>query len=89
MWFDVALDRNTLDLIEGNLVPRAIIELGRAWAFMRGHGLGVFERAARVEISRDAGRPEDVATKLAFETGLGGAAADHFIGVNTVHRPVR
>lgn len=36
------LNRDPLDLIECNLLPRPVIELCGARAFMRGHSLGVF-----------------------------------------------
>jgi hypothetical protein len=45
-------NRNSLHLIQCDLVTRAVIEFGRARAFVRGHGLGVFERAAGFEIRR-------------------------------------
>jgi hypothetical protein len=57
-------DRNTLDLIERDFVAGAIVELGGAWAFVRRHGLRIFERAARLEVGGDAGRPEHMATEL-------------------------
>ena len=47
-------NRNPLDLIERDFVAGAIIELGRARAFVRRHSLRVFERAAGFEIGRDA-----------------------------------
>jgi hypothetical protein len=75
-------------LIEGNLITGAIVKLGGARAFIRRHGLGVFERTAGLEIGGDAGRAEDVAAKLAFQAGFGRAAADHLVGVDAVHRPV-
>jgi hypothetical protein len=42
-------NRNPLDLIERDHVGRPVIELGRARALMRGHGLSVLERAASLE----------------------------------------
>jgi hypothetical protein len=39
---------------------RAVVELRRARAFMRGHGLGMLERAAIREIRCDAGCPKRV-----------------------------
>jgi hypothetical protein len=39
-------NRNSLDLIERDLVTGAIIELGGAGAFVRRHSLGIFESAA-------------------------------------------
>jgi hypothetical protein len=64
------LNRNPLDLVERNLVARAIIELRRARAGMIGHRLGVFERAAIGEIIREAGRAERVAAHFSVDAGL-------------------
>lgn len=55
---------------------------------MRGHGLGVFEGAASLEIGGDAGRAKHVTAELALEPSFGGAPADHLVGVDTVHRPI-
>src|ERR1700751_1390749 len=44
----IGSDCDPLGLIEGDLVADAVVKLGGARAFMRGHGLGVFERAARL-----------------------------------------
>ena len=41
------LDHNPLDLVERSDTGRAVVELGRARAFVRCHSLGVFKRAAR------------------------------------------
>jgi hypothetical protein len=80
------LNGNPLDLVERDLVAGAVVGLGGAWAFMRRHGLGVFQRAAHLEVGGDAGRAEHVATELDLEAGFGGAPADHAVGVNAVHR---
>jgi hypothetical protein len=53
-----------------------------------GHGLRVFERAARLEIG-DARRAEHMAPELPLEAGLGRAPADHLVGIDAMHRPVR
>src|SRR5437763_17054315 len=82
------LDRDSLHLIVRDGVARAVIELGRPWAFMRRHGLCILERAAGLEIGGDARRPEHMAPELDPEPGLGGAPADHAIGVDAVHRRV-
>ena len=42
-------NRNPLHLIEHDLVASAVVKLGGARAVVRRHGLGVFERAARLE----------------------------------------
>jgi hypothetical protein len=67
----IYLNRNALDLIERDLIAGAVVELGGARAFMRGHSLGVFERAAGLEIGGDAGRAEHMAAELDLETGFG------------------
>src|SRR3954465_12037784 len=80
------LDRNPFYFIQRNLVAGTVIELGRARAFMRGHGLGIFQRSTGLEIGGNASCPEDVAAELLFEPGLGGTAADHPIGIDAMHR---
>jgi hypothetical protein len=51
---------------------------------VRHHGLGVFKRAAGLEMGGDAGPAEHVAAEL----GLGRAPANHAIGIDAVHRLV-
>jgi hypothetical protein len=46
-------DRNFLAFVKRDLVVGAVVELGGAGALVLGHGLGVFKRAAVVEIRRD------------------------------------
>src|SRR4051794_12365081 len=79
-------NHNPLHFIERNLITSAVVKLGRARVFMRGHGLGIFERATGLEIGSDPGRAEYVAAELLLESGLGGAAADHPVGIDAVHR---
>ena len=43
-----------LDVLDGHLVGRPVVELGRARALMRGDRLGALERTAIQEIRRDA-----------------------------------
>ena len=79
------LNPDPLDLVERDLVTGAVIKLGGAWAFMRGHELRVFERTAGVHIGGDAGRPKRMAIDAHLEPHGGRAALDHAIGVDTVH----
>jgi hypothetical protein len=51
---DASSDGDLLNFIERDLVAGAIIELGGARTFVRGHGLRVFQRAAGFEIGGDA-----------------------------------
>jgi len=81
--------RDPIDLIQRDLVAGAIVKLCRARAFVRRHGLSVFECAAGLEIRGDASRAEHVAAELALEAGFGRPSADHLIGVDAVHRAFR
>jgi hypothetical protein len=53
---------------------------------VRGHGLGVFERSAGLEVGGDAGRAEDMATEFLLKAGIGRVPADHAVGIDPVHR---
>ena len=55
-----------LDLVQRDFIAGAIIELGRARAFVCSHGLSVFERAAGFEVGGDAGRAEHVAAECKY-----------------------
>lgn len=44
-------NHNPLHLVERDLVTCSVVELGRARAFVRGHELRVFERAANLSSS--------------------------------------
>src|SRR4051794_14446580 len=79
-------NHNPLHFIERNLITSAVVKLGRARAFMRGHGLGIFERSTSLEIRGDPGSAENMAAELLLEPGFCGAAADHPIGINAVHQ---
>jgi hypothetical protein len=50
-------DLDALDPIERNFIADAVVEFGGARNFVHRHRLGVFERAAGFEISRDPGCP--------------------------------
>ena len=79
-------DCNPLHLIERDLVAGTVIELGRAWPLVRGHRLGVLQRAAGFEIGGDARGAEDIAADPGARAELRGAALDHAPGVDAVHR---
>jgi hypothetical protein len=51
---------DAFNLIERNLIASAVVELRGPRTFVRGHGLGVLQRATGVEISSDAGRTKRV-----------------------------
>jgi hypothetical protein len=43
-------DCNPLDLTERDFIAGATVEFGRAWTYMRGHGLGVLQCATGFEM---------------------------------------
>jgi hypothetical protein len=74
----LSFDRNPLHLVEADLVAPAIVELRGGGSRHRG---GVFERAAVLQIRRDAGRAEGVIADLRLDAGAGGAPAHHGVDV--------
>jgi hypothetical protein len=82
------LNCNPFDLIERDLIASAIVELRRARAFVRGHGLRVLERSAGLEIGRDTRRAKCMTSNLDAHAEIRGAALNHAPGVDTVHRLV-
>jgi len=79
------LDRNPFDLIERNLVACAIVELGRTGAFVRGHGLGVFQRAAALKVGRNPRGAKCVTANPTFHAEFGRAALNHAPRVDAIH----
>ena len=70
------LNSDLLNILDGHLVGRPVVELGRARALMRGDPLSALERAVIEQIRRDAGGPEGVAIGFAEPDGLH-APLDH------------
>jgi hypothetical protein len=71
------LNNNPFDLVEGDLIVAAVVELGRPGAFMCGHLLGVFQQTAIEQIHRNTGRPKAMASKPRDDAGLQDTADDH------------
>ena len=69
-----------------NVVAPPVIELGRPRGSVVRHGGGLFERAAVLEIGRDAGRPERVVADFGLDVGRRRASADHGVGVGLGQR---
>ena len=74
-------NHDPLDLVEVHLVPPPVIELGRPGAGMVGHGRGLLQRAAVLEIGRDAGGAKAVIADLGLDPGRRRAPANHRVGV--------
>jgi hypothetical protein len=82
---ETELDCDPVDLIKGDRVTGAVIELRGARALVRRHGLSVFECATGLEIGGDPGRTKHVTAELNLETGLGCASPDQPVVVDAVH----
>src|SRR6266481_1584083 len=83
-----ALKPDALNLVLGEPLLGAVVELGRTRALMRRHFLRVLERAAVGEIGGNPGGAKRVATDFRRDPGRLGAAADHAPGVGLVHGAV-
>ena len=57
-WPENPLKSRFFDILDGHLVGRPVVELGRARALMRGDRLSALKRAAIEQIRRDAGGPK-------------------------------
>src|ERR1700726_4590787 len=79
---------DSLDLVLGEPLLGAVVELGRARALVRGHFLRVIERAAVGEVGRDPGGAERVAADRLRNAGSRGPSADHPPGIRLAHRLV-
>ncbi len=75
------LDRDSLYLVERNLVLPTVIELGCPRRFMVGDLLRNFEFTAVLQIRRDAGRAESMIANPRFDAGRFRAPADDTVGV--------
>src|SRR5258707_9689409 len=75
------LDRDSLYLVERNLVLPTVIELGCPRRFMVGDLLRHFEFTAVLQIRRDAGRAEGMIANPRFDAGRFRPPADDAVGV--------
>src|SRR2546423_10838919 len=83
------LNNDPLDLIEGDLVTGAVVEFGRARAFVCGHELRIFERAAGIHVGRNACGPKCMTINTPLEAHRSRTALDHAVGIDAVHGLVR
>ena len=75
--------RDLLNILDGYLVGRPVVELGRARALLRRGRLCALERAAVEQIRRDTRGPEGVAIgRLSGRGPLGGQFDRHAIQAN-------
>src|ERR1700731_1983289 len=76
-----ASDRDSLYLVERNLVLSAVIKLGCPRRFVISDLLRDFEFSAVLQIGRDAGRAEGMIADPRFDAGRFRAPADDAVGV--------
>src|SRR3954453_15831999 len=86
--FHRTLEANSLDLVLGEPLFRAVVELGRARALVRGHLLRVPKRTAIRKIDGDAGGAECMTADRLGDAGSSGATPDHAPGIGLTHRLV-
>ena len=63
------LDRDSLYLVERNLIVAAVVRLGCSWRFVVSDLLRDFEFTAVLQIRRDAGCAEGMIANPRFEAG--------------------
>ena len=75
-----------LDLVQGNLIPAAVVKAGGAGGFVVGHLLGDLELPAVLQICRDTGSTEGVAGDFGTDAGVLGPAANPRLPVRAAYR---
>src|SRR5271166_6014668 len=73
MWLLYCSNPHPLDLIEGDFIGTAVVELGGAGGGVISHGSGLFQRAAVLQISGDPGGTEAVIADPGGDAGARGA----------------
>src|SRR5215469_6911571 len=81
-----ALDFYSFDFIQRDLILGAIIELGGAGRLMRGDLLGMFERAAILQVCGNPGRAKSMATGGIGQGSSLGPPLDHIKHIAARHR---
>jgi hypothetical protein len=76
------LNRDPLDLIDRDLIAGEVVELRGARAVVHHHCLGVLQRAARFQVSRDCDGQKRMAADPALETRIGRAPLDDAVGID-------
>jgi len=83
------LNRDPFDLVQGDFVACAVIELCRPRTFVSRHRLCVFQRTPIAEVRGDSRRAKGMATQASSQSRIGRASLNHAIGANPVHRFLR
>src|SRR5919109_1598664 len=81
-------NQNPLDLVEGDGIAGAVVELGGARRLVRGDRLGVLNGAPVLEVGGDAGRPEPMAADARRQVRPPPPPLDHADDVVAVPRPL-
>src|SRR5665213_395282 len=80
-----ASEPDPLHLVLRQPLLRAIVKLGRAWAFVCGHLLRVLKRSAVREVGCDPGRSKRVTADFLGDARGGSALSDHAPSVGLSH----
>ena len=78
-------NRNSLHLIERNLVLPSVVELRRPRALVIGDVLCGFQRAVVLQVRSDAGCPESVVPDPRLDASVARPPLDHAVGVLLPH----
>ena len=65
----LGLEQNLLNLIQAHRVAGSVVEFGGSGGFVRSDALGVFQRAAVLQIDRYSRSPERVAADVVRQSG--------------------
>jgi hypothetical protein len=82
---DPFLDRNTLYLVERDLILPPVVQLRRPGRLMIGDMLRHFQLATVLKLRGDAGSTEGMIADLRLDAGGFRAPLDHAVGVLPVH----
>src|SRR5262245_44598823 len=76
---------NPLDLLQGNLIDRAVVEFRGAGRLVRGNRLSFLEGAPVLQVGGDSCRPEGMTADVRRQSGIPGTPLDHLEDVKTIH----
>ena len=85
-YLSLTSNQNSLDLVEAQLFPPAVVKLSRADAGVICNRGGIFECAAILQIRRDTRGSEAVVPNLRLDASCAGPSADHGVSVSLGQR---
>src|SRR5690606_3422335 len=82
----VTSNQNPFDLVERDLVTRAVVQFRRPGTFVARDLLGFLHRASVLQVRRDAGGPKGMTANALRQPCGSNSSLDHPQGVVTGHR---